>query len=682
MRKTIAFLLVLVMLLSITGCSSADKPAGTTDSSVPSDTGMATTTSTTVADSSEGNLTTDGTGNTGDSTTQNTTAGTGTSTIGQTEGTTTTSGSTTNKGTSTTKTTTKTTTTTTKTTATTKPKEEEKPMDPVTESSSEQFRNQKFGIFVHYVPGLSVDAQGKTYDIQTTANRFDAVGFAKDIASTGAEYIIFTVWHAGMYPLYPSKVMEQYRPGCCSQRDVIGDMLTEMEKYGIKVWLYTHPYLGYHMSNADRISTGYGVGNHPGDSNKPNPETFQYDKWNDYVNALYKELVERYAGRIQGLFLDEGLPGAGMDEFIDYPRLRNTIKKADSSVLMMQNFYGTNYSCDFGMKEYGPGWGEFRQEYEGAWPCYELPVGTVISQDWMATKPSSTPVLRYMANSLFRYTVLEAACNVEGGGTCWAASPYVGGGWEQGVLSTLQEVGELYKEIQKSLANTRPSTSYPVVSGTTIGNLPYGVAATQSKDGKTEYLHVLTPPTGNTLYLPAPKDGKVFKSAQLLVGGTALSLEQTASGVTITLPKNVDWNELDTVIVLSVSRQNEPKYSKYYIRDTDTAIKYEGYWEYSRWERNHGDYEGDMHETNRGGTSVSYTFTGVGIEWLTSCSPEQGVAKVWLDDVYQGTFSAQASVYKAQQTPFSAFGLSEGEHTIRIEYGTGLLCVDGFIVTK
>ena len=544
------------------------------------------------------------------------------------------------------------------------------------------FLDQKYGVFVHYVPFTSVDKQGKTYDIQTTAERFDAAGFARDIASTGAEYIIFTAWHGGMYPLYPSKVMEQYRPGCCSQRDVIGDLLDEMEKYGVDVWLYTHPYLGYHMSERDRISTGYGVGNSPTDPNKPNPETFQYDKWNDYVNALYKELVERYAGRIQGLFLDEGLSTGDMDEFIDYPRLRRTIKEADPSVLMLQNFYGTNYSCDIGLKEYGPGWGEFRIADERYWPCYEKPVGAIFGENWMAKVTPDLPVLRYTPEMLFRYTVLEAACNTDGGGTCWAAGPYVGGGWEQGVLSTLQQVGQWYAQRREALAGTRPSTSYPVVSGTTIRQLSCGIVATQSTDGKKEYIHVLTPPTGRTLYLPLPADGKVFKSAHLLSDGTAVSLTYATNGVTITLPEDATWDELDTVLVLSVSRQNTPKYREKYIRDTDEAIVYEGYWEYSRWERNHGDYEGDMHESKRVGASVSYTFTGVGITWLTSCSPAQGLVKIWVDDVYQGTYSTYAEKYMAQQTPFSLSGLPDGVHTIRIENVNEAICVDGFIVTE
>jgi len=306
----------------------------------------------------------------------------------------------------------------------------------------------------------------------------------------------------------------------------------------------------------------------------------------------------------------------------------------------------------------------------------------VIGEDWMAKVTADLPVLRYDAKMLFRYTVLEASCNIDGGGCCWAAGPYVGGGWEQNVLSTLQQAGKWYAQRRESLAFTRPSTSYPVVSGTTIRQLPYGIVATQSVDGKKEYIHVLTPPTGKTLFLPLPKDGKVFKSAHLLESGVSVSLKYASNGVTITLPENAIWDELDTVLVLSVSRQNLPEHQEKYVRDTDVDIVYEGAWEYSRWERNHGDYEGDMHESNATGAIVTYTFTGVCIAWLTSFSPEQGEAKVWVDGVYQGTYSTYSSMYKAQQIPFRSSILPYGTHTIRIENTKGRLCVDGFIVTE
>lgn len=108
--------------------------------------------------------------------------------------------------------------------------------------------------------------------------------------------------------------------------------------------------------------------------------------------------------------------------------------------------------------------------------------------------------------------------------------------------------------IKESLDNTLPSTSYTISRGTQLKNLPNGISATRSKDDAYEYIHVLNPPTGNVLSLPAPKDGKIFTKAVLLPSNKEASFSQTASGVTITLPDGETWNQYDTVFKLTVQK--------------------------------------------------------------------------------------------------------------------------------
>jgi hypothetical protein len=86
-------------------------------------------------------------------------------------------------------------------------------------------------------------------------------------------------------------------------------------------------------------------------------------------------------------------------------------------------------------------------------------------------------------------------------------------------------------------------------------DLIWGVA-TKSTDERYEYLHVLHPPTNSaTLKLSAPADGKLFAKATLLPGGRTVTLNQDAAGLTLTLPKRVTWNKLDTVIRLQVGEK-------------------------------------------------------------------------------------------------------------------------------
>ena len=72
---------------------------------------------------------------------------------------------------------------------------------------------------------------------------------------------------------------------------------------------------------------------------------------------------------------------------------------------------------------------------------------------------------------------------------------------------------------------------------------------TESQDGKTTYLHVLWPPRGKDLTLPAPADGRTFTEAALL-GGGKIELSQDAKGIKLRLGDGQSWDLVDTVIVL------------------------------------------------------------------------------------------------------------------------------------
>ena len=57
-------------------------------------------------------------------------------------------------------------------------------------------------------------------------------------------------------------------------------------------------------------------------------------------------------------------------------------------------------------------------------------------------------------------------------------------------------------------------------------------------------------PSGRTLALPAPADGRRFASARLLVGGHAVGLHQTDSGLVLELTGRDAWDPVNTVIAL------------------------------------------------------------------------------------------------------------------------------------
>ena len=394
----------------------------------------------------------------------------------------------------------------------------------------------KYGFFVHYVWGgtaytATINPDGSIpAGLDDLADRFDTARFADDLHSMGVEYVLFTAWHANINCLWPSPKMNHWLPGHASRRDVLRDMITAVRAKGIRVLLYTHPSDGHDLTAAEQMATGWGP-------------TFDYAKWNNFINDIYGDLISRYGHDIEGVYIDEH---GGNEKYVDYARLRKTIKAGNTNLIMLQNYYGSLYGCDLGDKEINS-----LSTDGNTWPAPDVPSATFISSAWWASKPEGQLSLRYSPESIFRYTVLNAGISSMSGGPAWAAGIYSGHGWEDGVLQTMQLVGNYLRPIACSVTNTYASTSYVTDPGATIQSLSWGVA-TKSTDDRYEYLHVLKPPTGKTLALPAPADHKKFGSARLLANTQKVSLSQNSYRVALTLQGTNTWDRLDTVIELKV----------------------------------------------------------------------------------------------------------------------------------
>jgi hypothetical protein len=160
---------------------------------------------------------------------------------------------------------------------------------------------------------------------------------------------------------------------------------------------------------------------------------------------------------------------------------------------------------------------------------------------------------RLTSAQVFRYTVLQAGAATEGPGVGWSYSPYSDGQWEVGAKETLTAVKTLMDPVRASIIGTMPSNSYPLATSQTINSLPNGVVATRKIDDSKEYIHVLNPPTGSTLHLAPPADGKAFASAKILSNGVSVGFAQDSGGVTLTLPSGQAWSSIDTVLELTPS---------------------------------------------------------------------------------------------------------------------------------
>ncbi len=354
------------------------------------------------------------------------------------------------------------------------------------------------------------------------------------------EYLIFTAWHCGMNPLYPSDKMEEWLgPGHSSQRDLLQELLDACDAKGIDVYFYTQPSEAHDFTPAEQAAVGY--------VNQSTPTT----TYNNFINEVFAEITERYKTQFKGFWFDKGLSYGCTDT----KRIGETIRAIMPDAVLIANTFA-NESADFGALEtknpkvtFGrDGYTGISNTDEETWPAYERSISFVSDRSWSA-EPGGT--IRYTSEQMYKYTVLEAGVNEEGGGVAWAMGPYPTTtiSWNSGILSGMTGLGTMIDEVGESIKGTVPSDSWPTAEGTTISDLDWGIA-TRSADGNYEYLHVLKSPSGTTLTIDAPDDGREYTSAVNLRTGNSCSFSQTSSQVSITLNSSDSWDSVDTVIKL------------------------------------------------------------------------------------------------------------------------------------
>ena len=364
------------------------------------------------------------------------------------------------------------------------------------------------------------------------ADAFDVERFATDCAEMGVQYVNFTAYHANMFVAYPSAAAEAMLPGHASRRDLVGELADALHRKNIKLQLYIHATIGDSMSEADRERLHW------------HDATDGYKHWNDLFNGFFGEMTARYQSKIDSYYLDMIFDKPFLD-MIDRPRLYATLRAHHPGAVIVGNGEA-NEAVDYGSRE------DAMENHPDADARVIFPTQTVVclSNWWWAINPdTSESVAKYTPEHLFRYLVATAGANVRGGGLAIGASPYVTGGFEPGIKETLVALGQLIKPIEKSILNTRPSSAYITPAGATIETLEGGFTATQTVDGGTTFLHVLRPPLGNRIVLPAPLDGRQFSAACMMRTGNKAELLQTAHGVELVVPD--PWDGLDTVIELS-----------------------------------------------------------------------------------------------------------------------------------
>lgn len=106
-----------------------------------------------------------------------------------------------------------------------------------------------------------------------------------------------------------------------------------------------------------------------------------------------------------------------------------------------------------------------------------------------------------------------------------------------------------------------------------------------------------------------------------------------------------------------------PTFSGARTQQTSTSVKFSSGWSTSYPSSASG---GSVKYTKKKGASVSYTFTGASIAWVSPKGPARGSADVYIDGVFKATVSLYSSSYQAQRIVYAYNWSSNGTHTIKI----------------
>lgn len=175
----------------------------------------------------------------------------------------------------------------------------------------------KYGLFFHW-NARSKPMSGIAKSYNDAAKDFDVTKFSLMVHETGADFIVFTTsWDLSTFPA-PLKSLDNLLPGNTTSRDLIEDLAQALSKWNIKLVVYCNfriNKLGW--KKEDRLILG------------------KVDSSFSKLVTIYSEIGERYAKKIGGLWIDDGM---GLyPHNAPFETLSGVIKKHDKNMVVGYN---------------------------------------------------------------------------------------------------------------------------------------------------------------------------------------------------------------------------------------------------------------------------------------------------------------------------------------------------------
>ena len=402
-------------------------------------------------------------------------------------------------------------------------------------AAREWYRDAGFGMFVHW-GAYSQLARGEwvmndlklpvgTYEwLAGMFNpvKFDAKEWVTLAKSAGVKYITITSRHHDGFAMFATKA-NKYNIVDWTQfkRDPMKELADECHRQGIKLFFYYSQLDWHHPDYFPRGGTGKTAGR---------PESGDFNKYIDFMNTQLTELLTNY-GAIGGIWFD------GMwDKPEANWRLTETyalIHRLQPTALIIPNHHRAPLPDEdaqtFEQDLPGANSAGFNTTTVGALP---LETSLTMNGSWgfNITDHSWKSV-----SDIETYLIRAAGANAN---LLLNIGPRPDGTIQPEAAERLRSVGQWLQKYGTTIYNTR---------GGPIPPRPWGVT---TRRGDTVFVHVLKL---QDRVLALPDFGARVVSASQLGGGT-VTVAQSASGVTLTLPAAAT-GDIDQVIVLVTTRR-------------------------------------------------------------------------------------------------------------------------------
>ncbi|MCF7973731.1 MAG: alpha-L-fucosidase [Phycisphaerae bacterium] len=406
-----------------------------------------------------------------------------------------------------------------------------------TESKLQWFRDDKFGLFIHWGPSsimgveISWARQDHPYDhpgngpfvpnemydlLYRSFNpvKFDADQWMKLAKEAGFRYVVFTSKHHDGFSMWHTKLRDYNIANTPFERDICRELADAAHKYGLK--------LGWYYSTRDWSHPDYLVGD-----NK---------KYNDFYEGQIRELLTNY-GKVDIMWFDHA---AGKWRDYTFERLFDMMYS-----LQGENLLVNNRAARFvkGAKDSPPSQA-IQDLVRGDYDTPEQKIGkfqtdrawescmtmTKVDGGGWSYRPDGTTIS-------YKETLQTLVHTVTGDGNLLLnVGPLPTGEFPADQVDILKKVGQWLKKHGESIYGTRG------------GPLPNGKWGGMTQKGNRIYVHILEWPQDGSPLLLGALDKEIISSKGLNVTGP--DVKQTSEGIEIKLSAE-NRAEVDSIIVLN-----------------------------------------------------------------------------------------------------------------------------------